>query len=412
VSGAPHDAYAALRHRDFRLFFIARVLAGIGGQAQIVAVGWELYERTRSSFALGLVGLVSGVPVIALALPAGHAADRFERRRIVTISGLIVALTSLALAAISQWHGPVALIYAALFIAGLGSAFNDPARISLLPQLVPRERFANAVTWNSTGFLTAAASGPALGGVIIAWTHSATPVYVVNFVLLLIFVALIAGIRGKQAAWSGERMTLESLAAGLRFVRQTGVIFAAITLDLFAVLLGGATTLLPVFAKDILHVGPSGLGWLRAAPSVGALVMAIALTHRRPMRKTGHKLMLAVSGFGVATIVFGLSRSFALSLALLALLGALDAISMVIRSTLVQTRTPDVMRGRVSAVNSVFVDTSNELGGFESGVTAAIFGPVISVVAGGIGTLVVVAAVARKWPELARLDALHTERPA
>ncbi len=385
------------------------MLAGIGGQAQSVAVGWELYERTHSAFALGLVGLVSGLPVILLALPAGHTADRFDRKRIVTLSGLIGVLSSLILAGISWERGPIPLFYAALFLAALAAAFNDPARVALLPQLVTRGRFANAVTWNSTGYLTAAAIGPAIGGLMLAWTRGAPPVYLTNAVCGLVFVILIASIRGKQAVRSGERMTLASLAAGFKFVRETGVIFAAITMDLFAVLLGGATTLLPVFAKDILHVGPSGLGWLRAAPQVGALIMALAIAHLPPMRRTGHKLMLAVAGFGAATIVFGLSRSFLLSMIMLFSLGALDAISMVIRSTLVQTRTPDVMRGRVSAVNAVFVDTSNELGGFESGVTAALFGPLISVVAGGIGTLLVVAAVMKKWPELARLDELHVE---
>ncbi len=384
------------------------MLAGIGGQAQSVAIGWELYERTRSALALGLVGLVSGLPVILLALPAGHTADRFDRKRIVAVSGLVGVMSSLILAVISWQRGPIPFFYASLFLAALAAAFNDPARIALLPQLVTRARFANAVTWNSTGYLTAAAVGPALGGLILAWTRSAPAVYLTNALCTLVFVLLIASIRGKQAVRSGERMTLASLAAGFKFVRETGVIFAAITMDLFAVLLGGATTLLPVFAKDILHVGPSGLGWLRAAPQVGALIMALAIAHRPPMRRTGHKLMLAVAGFGAATIAFGLSRSFLLSIIMLFTLGALDAISMVIRSTLVQTRTPDVMRGRVSAVNSVFADTSNELGGFESGAVASLFGPVISVVAGGIGTLVVVAAVMKKWPELVGLDKLHT----
>lgn len=381
----------------------------IGDQALVIAVGWELYERTRSALALGMVGLVAGLPMIVLALPGGHFADSHDRRRIVIISGTVVALSALGLASVSHWNGPVLLIYVALLIGGLAQAFKYPARIALLPQIVPREKFANAMTWNSTAFLASAVIGPALGGLLIAHTGSATWVYVGTFTLAMVFVGLTAALRGKQGPRSEERLTIGSLVAAIRFVRETKVLFAAITLDLFAVLLGGAVTLLPIFAKDILHVGPAGLGWLRAAPSVGALMMALTIAHKAPMRGTGRKLLLAVIGFGLATIVFGLSRSFVLSLAMLFTLGALDAISMVIRSTLVQVRTPDVMRGRVSAVNGMFVDTSNELGGFESGITAALFGPVVSVVAGGIGTLIVVAAVAKAWPELRRLDKLQPD---
>lgn len=406
-----HDPYAALRHRDYRLYFIGRLLLVVGGQSQSVAVGWEVYERTRSTLALGLIGLVLGLPVIALALPGGHLADNHDRRRLVAISGLIMAGASLGLAAVSHWRGPVPLIYVAIFVDGVASAFNYPARIALLPQIVPRENFASAVTWSSTAFLISAAVGPALGGLIIAVTHGATPVYILDAALVVGFIILILGIRGKQKYEPSERMSLASLAAGFRFVRETKIILAAITLDLFAVLLGGATALLPVFAKDILHVGADGLGWLRAAPSVGALLMAIVIAHLPPMRRAGRKLFLSVAGFGLATIVFGFSKSFALSLAMLFALGALDAISMVIRSTLVQVRTPDAMRGRVSAVNGMFVDTSNELGAFESGAVASLVGPVWSVVAGGIGTLVVVVAIMRKWPALARLDSLQPEHP-
>jgi MFS family permease len=406
-----HDPYAALRHRDYRLYFAGRLVNVIGTQSGSVAVGWEVYERTRSPFALGLIGLVIGVPVVGLALPGGHFADNYDRRRLVTISGVLMALSSAGLAAISHWHGPVPLIYVALFGSGVASAFNYPARISLLPQIVPRETFPSAVAWNSTAFLVSAAIGPALGGLIIAATHAATPVYLLEVVLTLAFILLVRAIKGKQMVRSSEPLTLESLAAGFRFVRETKIILAAITLDLFAVLLGGATALLPVFAKDILHVGADGLGWLRAAPSVGALLMAIVIAHLPPMRRAGRKLFLSVAGFGLATIVFGVSRSFALSLAMLFALGALDAISMVIRSTLVQVRTPDAMRGRVSAVNGMFVDTSNELGAFESGAVASLVGPVWSVVGGGVGTLLVVVAIMRKWPALARLDSLQPEHP-
>lgn len=383
----------------------------LAGEATNVAVGWLLYERTHSAFALGLIGLVAGLPVILLALPGGHIADSFDRRRISAITGTLIALSAAALAALSYWHVPVVFIYVTLLLGGIVIAFNYPARAALLPQIVPREHFANATTWNSTAFLASAALGPAFAGLVIAQTQSATLVFAADAVLTLLYAVLVANIRGEQPEPSGESMTLRSLAAGFHYVRTTEVILAAITLDLFAVLLGGATTLLPIFAKDILHVGADGLGWLRAAPSLGALLMAILIAHLPPMRRSGRKLFLSVAGFGIATIVFGLSKSFALSLAMLFSLGALDAVSMVIRSTLVQVRTPDEMRGRVSAVNGMFVDTSNELGGFESGALAALIGPVGSVVAGGIGTLVSVVAIMRKWPALAQLDTLHSAQP-
>lgn len=349
--------------------------------------------------------------MILLALPGGHVADSFDRRRISAITGTLIAISAAALAAVSYWQAPVVWIYLTLLLGGVVVAFNYPARAALLPQIVPREHFANAATWNSTAFLASAAMGPAFAGLVIATTHSATVVFVADALLTLLYGVLVASIRGEQPEPSGERMTLRSLAAGFHYVRTTEVILAAITLDLFAVLLGGATTLLPIFAKDILHVGADGLGWLRAAPSLGALLMAVAIAHLPPMRRSGRKLFFSVAGFGMATIVFGLSKSFALSLAMLFSLGALDAVSMVIRSTLVQVRTPDEMRGRVSAVNGMFVDTSNELGGFESGALAALIGPVASVVAGGIGTLLSVVMIMRKWPALARLDTLHSAKP-
>jgi MFS family permease len=285
-----------------------------------------------------------------------------------------------------------------------------------LPRLVPPEVFANAVTWSSSGFQTAAVVGPALGGLVIAIQHRATGAYIIDAVLTGVYLSMLIAIRGDHgqqgdstsahALRPRERMTFKSLVAGMRFVMDTKVILAALTLDLFAVLFGGATALLPIFARDILHVGPEGLGWLRAAPSVGALIVMLTIAHRPPMQKTGWTLILAVAGFGIATIVFGLSRSFGLSMAMLMILGGLDGISMVIRGTLVQLWTPDEMRGRVSAVNSVFIDMSNELGGFESGALAAAVGPIVAVVGGGIGTIIVVAGVAWAWPELRRLGPL------
>ncbi|HEU4642914.1 MAG TPA: MFS transporter [Gemmatimonadaceae bacterium] len=406
-----HDPYAALRHRDYRLFLAGRALFTVAEQMLDVSIGWELYERTHSALALGIVGLVLVVPSIVLALPAGHTADRYDRRRIVIAAQGAFMACALALAWLSFARGPVPLIYVCLLAGGVALAFARPAASALLPLLVPLADFPNAVTWNSSAFQVAAVVGPALGGAVIGLRHEAGPAYVIAAGLVLACVACIALLRARQATRPREEVTVRTLAAGLGFVWRSKVILAALTLDLFAVLFGGATTLLPVFAKDILHVGPVGFGWLRAAPSVGALAMAVALTHRAPMRRAGRSLLLAVSGFGAATIVFGLSRSFTLSMVMLFVLGALDNISVVVRGTLVQVRTPDAMRGRVSAVNGVFIDTSNELGGFESGLTAAIFGPVVSVVGGGILTILVVAGVAWAWPELRRMGALHEGAP-
>lgn len=405
------DPYAALRYSDYRFFLAGRLAASMGSQMIDVAIGWELYERTSRALALGYVGLVQVVPIILLALPAGHVADRFDRKRVVLISLLVLIAASLALAAISFTVAPIPLIYLTLFVIGVALAFHRPAVAALLPQLVPAGRFANAVTWNSVGWQLASVVGPALGGLIIAWRHHAGIVYVLDAALMMVFVICLTQIRGRQVVRARKAVTMQSLLGGVRFVWHTKVILAAITLDLFAVLFGGATTLLPVFAKDILHVGAEGFGWLRAAPSIGAVLVAILLLGRPPMRRAGRSLLIAVAGFGIATIVFGFSRSFPLSLVMLVLAGGLDMISVVVRQTLVQLRTPDEMRGRVSAVNSVFIDTSNELGGFESGASAALLGPVVSVVGGGIVTVLVVSAVAIAWPELRRMRGLAEDLP-
>jgi MFS family permease len=405
------DPYAALRHSDYRFFLAGRLAASMGSQMIDVAIGWELYERTSRALALGYVGLVQVVPIILLALPAGHVADRFDRKRVALMSLLALIAASLALAAISFTVAPIPLIYLTLFVIGVALAFHRPAVAALLPQLVPADRFANAVTWNSVGWQLASVVGPALGGLIIAWRHHAGIVYVIDAALMMVFVICLTQIRGRQVVRERKTVTMQTLLGGVRFVWHTKVILAAITLDLFAVLFGGATTLLPVFAKDILHVGAEGFGWLRAAPSIGAVLVAVLLLGRPPMRRAGRSLLIAVAGFGIATIVFGLSRSFPLSLVMLVLAGGLDMISVVVRQTLVQLRTPDEMRGRVSAVNSVFIDTSNELGGFESGASAALFGPIVSVVGGGIVTVLVVSAVAIAWPELRRMRGLAEDLP-
>jgi MFS family permease len=374
---------------------------------QTVAVGWQLYERTGSALALGLVGLVQALPVLVLALPAGQVADRFRRKDVVMVTQLVIALASVGLAVASYLNSPVAVMYGFLFLAGVGGAFSFPARWAFVPELVPVETFHNAVTWRSSGWQSAAVIGPALGGLAIAAWRTATPVYSIDAGVGLAVAGLLMTIGARPKPRGADALSLGSVLAGVRFVWRSELILAAITLDMFAVLLGGATMLLPIFAKDILHVGPDGLGWLRAAPSIGALTMAMLIAHRPPMRRAGPALLSAVAGFGVATIVFGLSRSFWLSLAMLFLTGALDNISVVIRATLVQVLTPDAMRGRVSAVNSVFIGMSNELGGFESGLVARLFGPIVSVVAGGVGCLLVVVAVAGRWPSLSRLRSLR-----
>ncbi|MFI5273936.1 MAG: MFS transporter [Ktedonobacterales bacterium] len=401
-----HDAYSALRVGDFRLFLSANFLATLGEQMLAVAIGWELYVRTHSALALGLVGLVQVLPVIVLALPAGQLADRHDRRRIVLLTETVMALAALGLTALSAGRGPLPVFYLCLLVLGAALAFNNPANSSLVPQVVPEAAFRNAAAWSSSSWQLAAVIGPALGGALIAVTGYATLVYAFNVVTCAVVIGLVAAIRSRRVIVAPETASLASLGAGVAFVRRTPVILAAITLDLFAVLLGGAVTLMPIYALDILHVGATGLGLLRAATSVGAVTMALVVAHRPPFLRAGRTLLVAVAGFGIATVVFGVSRLFPLSLLMLLLMGALDNISVVIRSTLLLTRAPDEIRGRVYAVNGIFVGASNELGGFESGVAAALLGPVLAVVAGGVGTLVVVAAVALLWPEMRRLSKL------
>jgi len=402
-----HDPLAALRHRDFRLLAIGKFVGVLGEQMLGVAVGWELYERTHSPFALGLVGLVQVIPVFLFALPAGATADRYDRKRIVFLMEIVVALASLGMTYLSATTGPIALVYTCLFLFGLARAFKDPAASALVAHAVPPEAFPNAATWNSGAWQLATVMGPALGGLAVGVSHSATPVYAFNSVAAATYFILIACTKIHARVAEREPMSLRSFAAGASFVWNTKIILAAITLDLFAVLLGGATALLPVFAKDILGVGPAALGWLRSAPAAGAIVSAAIIATRPPFQKAGKTLLFAVAGFGAATIVFGLSRSFALSIVMLALLGAFDQISVVIRGTLMLVQTPDALRGRVGAVHNVFVGASNELGEFESGIAAALFGPVVAVVGGGIGTLLVVATAAWIWPEVRRFKSLH-----
>lgn len=404
-----HDPYAALRHRDYLRYAAGGTLANIGGAMQSVAVGWDLYERTGSAMVLGGVGLVQVLPVILLAVPAGHLADRLDRRRIMLYAQAVIAACSVVLALLSWWGGSVPAIYACLALVAVARAFGGPASSAFWPGLVPPAAYSNAVTWRSGGLHLATIVGPSFAGLIIGWQHSAMPVYLLDAVLTLIFWLGVYRIAPRPAVPHPEPASWRSLLAGFAFLWRSQVLFAAVLLDMFAVLLGGATALLPIFAKDILHVGPVGFGLLRAAPAVGAVAMTLLIVHRPPTARAGPAMLWSVAGFGVAMVVFGLSRSFWLSWIALGLTGALDTISVVVRHSLLQLRTPDAMRGRVNAVNGVFISCSNELGDFESGTVAALFGPVFSVVSGGIGTLVVVGLVAWRCPPLRRLRHLLPE---
>lgn len=407
---APKDSLAALRLQPVRRYAAGKLLATFAAQMQAVAIGWQLYERTNSAWALGLTGLVEVVPALLLALPAGAVADRRDRRLVTMAAQLLLTASAMGLALAAHLGAPVGVFYVLLFLSGVGVAFSAPAGGALLAQLVPPEHFANTNAWLTSSRQLAAMAGPAFAGALIALTRSATPVFALQAVCAFSFVAALAGIPSVRAAEEAlepgaprEAASLRDLFAGLRFVGRTEVFLAAITLDLFAVLLGGATALFPIFAKDILHAGPAGLGLLRAAPSLGAFVMALVTTRLSPWKRPGRVLLWVVAGFGLATVGFGLSRSFPLSLAMLFFTGVFDNVSVVIRMTLEQLLTPDEMRGRVGAIHWVFIGLSNEMGAFESGATAALFGPVGSVVGGGIGTLVVVALVATRWKGLARL---------
>ncbi len=411
----PADRYAVLQIRDFRLYLTGRFIASFGQQMLGTAVGWELYERTHSTLALGFVGLSQILPLLLLTLPAGHIADQRDRRTIMVWMEVLIAAGCLGLTLVSWFHAPVFWTYAFLVVGAVARSFLWPASSAFLPQIVPRSELAGAITWNSGSFQISAALGPAVGGVAIALTHTASVVYAFNVAAALACAGLLWIVHTRpDSPAKPQKMSIRNLGAGLRFVFATPIILATITLDLFAVLLGGATALMPVYARDILHVGADGLGCLQGALPIGSACMAFALAHRAPMQHAGRSLLLAVAGFGLATIIFGLSHSFWLSLAMMFACGALDNISVVVRQTLVQILTPDELRGRVSAINMLFIGTSNEFGEFESGLVANWFGPMIAVVGGGIGTILVVAATAFIWPSLrdfGRLDGSDNPPP-
>lgn len=397
----PRAGRVAFTHPGFVLFQVARALMVAAVEMQAVAVGWQVYEITRHPLDLGLVGLAQFLPGILLFPVSGHASDHFERRHVLSACYGGYALCFAALLVLAR-RGlqSVAAIYVVLVLIGVVRSFNATASRSILPQLVPEEHFPNAVAWNATIFQAATILGPSFGGILYAVSHGPSAVYVVAMLTAIGATVSSFRIRPEVKARRREPMSLKTVFAGLHFIWSRKLILGAISLDLFAVLLGGAVALLPVYAREILKTGPWGLGLLRTAPGVGAALMAILLAHRPLRGRSGVTLLWAVAGFGVFTIVFGLSHSLILSLAALLLAGASDMISVIIRATLTQLATPDEMRGRVTAVDMIFIGASNEFGQFESGVTAQWLGTVPAVVLGGVGTLVVIAVWAWLFPEL------------
>jgi MFS family permease len=418
----PHDPYLAFRNPIYRRFALSYVLAVISSQILATAVQWDIYNLTNSPLALGWLGGLNALPLILLSLPAGHVVDVMPRRRILLITQvLLIAIpwTMVGLVGYMQGQQRTILLFVLSALNAVTLTFARPARVSLLPSIIPRTLYGNAFTWNSSLFEMSSWIGPALTGLLliggVQWAYFSSGLCMAGC------MGLTLGLPSPPPSESSRSVTFETLMRGLRFVWSTPLLISAMTLDMLAVLLGGATYLLPVFTKDIIHApASSGLlasestlyGLLRAAPAFGAAMMAVTLAHRPLIRNTGRKLLWAVAGFGAATIVFGLSTNFWLSLSMLILVGAFDNISVVVRNTLVQTITPDSMRGRVSAVNQVFIGASNEIGGLESGVAARLLGPVVAVVAGGIGSIVVVTGIALRWPELRRLHSLKELQPA
>lgn len=431
-----HDPFAPLRIPIYRRYISGNFLLLIGIQMQMAAIQWEIFDRTGRNLSIAIASLVQFFPVLLLSIPAGFLADRLSRPRIVRTAMVLMATGSLLLMFASWQKMSIGWLYAGMFLNGMARAAQQPAKASLLPELVPRSLFPAAVTWNSGVFQVAAVLGPALAALIIALTRPAV-VYFLEAVAALTFLFAIWGLREtSQRVRSKDALSWRGLASGLQFVWKTKIILAALSLDLFAVLFGGATALLPAYSKTILPITAElgwvetlgqpfgyerldpetiGFGLLRSAPAIGAAVMSYWLAMRPPLTRAGRTLLWSVAGFGVAMVVFGFSRSFWLSLVMLFLTGLLDTISVVVRHTLIQLRTPDEMRGRVQAINGVFIGASNELGGFESGTVAELFarpndpafGPTVSVVSGGIGTLIVVWLTARWSPTLRRYGELH-----
>jgi len=441
---SPHDPYGALRVPQFRDYLIGSFLALIGRQAVTAVAIWQVYQWTHSSTALGLVGLVNVLPLLAFSLPAGVLADRHDRRRLIALGTAVITGVNLALAGLSFWHASVPdagllraansgleaiallfekqtpesalrfdepalpLVYLLLLAHATARILIWPARSSITPLLVPTARLSNAITWNTSTFEIATVAGPAIGGILIS-VAGIPAVYALGAALEFTFLILLGRVTyHQQPQQVSQSRSWRDVLAGAEFIWRKKVILGASSLDLFAVLLGGATALLPIYAEKILHVGPIGFGWLRAAPSLGAIMMAMWIAHRPPLERPGRTLLWSVAGFGVAIILFGLSRSFWLSLVALFLSGAFDNVSVVVRQSLVQLLTPDALRGRVTAVNQIFIGSSNEIGALRAGLMSAMIGPVGAVFWGGVGTVAVTLMIARAVPGLRQLPALHT----
>lgn len=446
MSDPLRDPYAALRYAGYRRYLTGNFLANAGRQAVSIAATWQIYQWTNSATALGLVGLVNVIPLLLFVLPAGALADRYERRLIIIRCMAGSAVLSLALAVVSRFHASIPdwsglraanellhsialiferqvdagslkfdnpalpLVYLILFLHAVVRVIGAPARGSIVPLLVPTPALSNAVTWSSSTFELSTVVGPALGGIIVAFS-SYSLVYALDVFCSLALVFALLGVRmPARSDASGHRAEPGTLA-GARFIWRHQTLLGALTLDLFAVILGGAITLLPIYADKILHVGPAGLGWLRAAPALGAITMAFWVAHSRPLRRPGLVMLWSVAGFGVAMVVFGFSTWFWLSLFALFLSGAFDNISVVVRHSVVQLLTPDSLRGRVTSVNQLFIGSSNEISALRAGLVAALLGPVLAATLGGLGTIVVTAGVALIWPSLKRLPPLHQMQP-
>jgi MFS family permease len=400
---------AAFAHRDFRRYQLARVMVIMGAEAQAVAVAWQVYEITHRAIDLGYTGLVLFLPGLLFLLPAGHVADRYDRRQVILVCYVLQILCTVALLifALQRLHRVEPIF-------GCGRAFSGPASSALLPHLVPSKHFVNAITWGATVFQIANITGPAIGGLLYTLPlrgrlYGAPIVFLFTLATGISFVALIASLHVRPGRMEHRAISTEVILAGFRYVWQSRLLLGSISLDLFVVLLGGATALLPIFAHDLLRTGPQGLGALRSAPALGALAVSIWMTFRPVLRRPGVLMFIGVAIYGSATIVFGLSRSLPLSLAALMVVGASDMVSVVIRSSMLQLATPASMRGRVSAVNSLFVGASNELGEFESGVTAQWWGAVRAVVAGGLGALAITGIWSVLFPGLRGIDQLTEE---
>ena len=407
-----HDPYASLRVRNYRWFIVSLFTMTVGAQIQVIVVSWQIYNLTHDPLSLGLIGLAEAFPFIGFALYAGHIADRFDRRRVSQAALLVLLACAGALLAFNLVPGFLGRVgawpfFAVIFVSGIARSFLQPARNALGADIVPRALYSNAVAWRSSTWQTAAVVGPAVGGLLYGFSGPRLA-YEVQVVLLAISVVSFAVIAYERRVLEQATQSItESLKSGVRFVFSEPVLLSALSLDLFSVLLGGAEALLPVFASDILHVGAKGLGVLRAAPAAGAVVMSIYLAHRPPFRRAGRTLLLAVAGFAVCIIGFGVSRSFAFSVVLLFLSGGADNVSVVIRGTLLQVLTPEHLLGRVSSVNAIFIGSSNEIGAFESGVAARLLGTIPAVLFGGFASLAVVGVIAARVPQLRRLERIE-----